>query len=444
MTGTLAKVALLLFLWSAISLVLQRAFRAGGRLPGCGAAFGYAVGGAVVFASLGARGGEGLYAALRIVGAGWFLLLALWAALVAYRGVDVATEAASEVLPRRRLPALCMALLAGFTAGALSVAVMGRQPVAVVALLLVGVTVSCLAPVAQRRLPASLTVGRESLPLALVAGLLAMSALSPRLNLFTPLTMKVMKFIHDLVHQLFETLLVPDHPFFRVDVWGLIGLLFSRDVGFWGGLVIWFVPVALILIALGRSRLPSVAHIRQGARRRSLLAGYVRERNRRFLVPAGAGIVLGLSIYTSLNPMVEYWDPKPLAVTANPQGVIVIAKKAGELDLEDGRLHKFTYSQGGTNVRFFILMRPDAHLTAVLDACSICQPEGYGQGEGTVICYYCRTLIPIETVGQPGGCNPVPFPFSESPEAVTIDSRTLVTTWENTALAVGKGPGGGK
>jgi hypothetical protein len=444
MTVIPVKPLLLLFLWSLLCLALQRAFPRSRCPVAFGAGPGFAAGGAVLYLLLGNGGGDGVYGGLRLVGGGCFLILLLSAVVSVYRGVDIAPTPGSGASPGWRGTAWSGAFVAGLAAGAFSVAAVGRQPATAGIMLAAAVAVGVLAARTERLLPASVPVAPESLPLAVVSLLLGMGGLSPRLNLFTPLTMKVMKFIHDLVHQLFETLLVPDHPFFRPEVWRWIGLLFSKDVGFWGGIIIWFAPVALIAVALGRARLPSVAHIRQGARRRSLLAGLVRERNRRFLVPAGACVVLCLAVYTSLSPMVEYWDPKPLAVTAAPNGEIVIPKKAAGLDLEDGQLHKFMYRQGGTTARFFVLMRSDARLVACLDACSICQPQGYGQGEGTVICYYCRTLIPIETVGKPGGCNPVPLPLSERTDAVAVDSHALVTTWENTAIAVGKGQGGMK
>lgn len=83
-------------------------------------------------------------------------------------------------------------------------------------------------------------------------------------------------------------------------------------------------------------------------------------------------------------------------------------------------------------MRFFVLMTPGGKLTVDLDACAICKPDGYGQTEGMVICYYCKTLIPLDTVGKPGGCNPVPVPFTESKDGVHIDAVSLVNNWTRT------------
>jgi uncharacterized membrane protein len=114
------------------------------------------------------------------------------------------------------------------------------------------------------------------------------------------------------------------------------------------------------------------------------------------------------------------------------------------MDLEDGKLHKFSVREKGREARFFVMMTPPDKLAVTLDACAICKPEGYGQAEGSVICYYCKTLIPLETVGKPGGCNPVPVPFEEKGEAVSIDALTLLNIWGNTVSATTRARKGGR
>jgi uncharacterized membrane protein len=295
----------------------------------------------------------------------------------------------------------------------------------------------------ERMLPASLTVSPSGLLAAAVALLLFSSSSILRLDLFSPLSMKVMKGVHDFVHQFMESILIPDHLFVRSVVWKYIGFLFGKEVGFWGGMVIWFTPALLIALAIGFERLPSVAHIRQGAQRRKLLAAAIGARRNRLVIPVLSVVIFSAGAYQSRFPSVEYWDPKPLPVSASPTGEIFIPKK-GEIDLEDGKLHKYLFKQGGREARFFVLMTPAGQLTVDLDACSICKPDGYGQAEGTVICYYCVTLIPLETVGKPGGCNPVPVPFTERTDGVVIDGTTLLNSWGATVKSTARPKEGGK
>jgi hypothetical protein len=280
----------------------------------------------------------------------------------------------------------------------------------------------------EKRLPASFPISPSGMLLAVVALLLFSSSSLLRLDLFSPLSMKVMKGVHDFVHQFMESILIPDHLFVKPIVWKYIGFLFGKEVGFWGGMVIWFTPALLVVLAISSGRLPSVAHIRQGAERRKLLASALRNQRLQLVMPIFSIAIFAAAAYQSSFPSVEYWDPKPLAVTASQAGEIIIPKK-GDINLEDGKLHKYLFKQGGQEARFFVLLTPEGELTVDLDACAICKPSGYGQAEGSVICYYCKTLIPLETVGKPGGCNPVPIAFSVKGDNVVIDGMTLINSW---------------
>lgn len=295
----------------------------------------------------------------------------------------------------------------------------------------------------ERLLPSSFTVSPSGMLTAVVALLLFSSSSILRLDLFSPLSMKVMKGIHDFVHQFMESILIPDHLFVRSVVWRYIGFLFGKGVGFWGGMMIWFTPAFLITLAINFERLPSVAHIRQGAQRRKLLAVAIKAQRHRVVIPLLSVVIFAAAAYQSSFPSTEYWDPKPIAISANPAGEIIIPKK-GEISLEDGKLHKYLFKQGGREARFFIMVTPAGQLTVDLDACAICKPDGYGQAEGSVICYYCKTLIPLETVGKPGGCNPVPIPFVEKGESVVVDGLTLINSWGATVQATARVKEGGK
>jgi uncharacterized membrane protein len=326
--------------------------------------------------------------------------------------------------------AICASRLPGFDSATVLV-------LAFAALALVGVLLVVAARSAEQMLMPAIPVTPSSLLAAVVALLLFCSSSILLLDIFSPLSMKVMKGVHDFVHQFMESILIPDHVFIQPIIWRYIGLLFGKEVGFWGGMIIWFTPALLVALAIYLEPLPSVAHIRQGAQRRRLLASAIRIKRYRLVIPAITVVTLAAAAYQSRFPNVEYWDPKPLVVTATPAGEIIIPKK-GEVDLEDGKLHKYLYKQGGKEARFFVIMTPDGKLTVDLDACAICKPDGYGQAEGMVICYYCMTLIPLDTVGKPGGCNPVPVPFTEREDGVHIDGITLISSWTRTVQATAR------
>jgi hypothetical protein len=433
--------------WIAIALVLLRGFPARRSIVTAGSLSGFLIGVAgafVLFRSFTETMPFGIIKSA--LGAGF---LVLWGISVAAiyrstgRGGTISREARFVTAS---IGAGAGALLAGIIAGAVCVCRIpgpdGNLP-ALLFLVLVAGILTFFALAVEKMLPASLTVSPSGMLAAVAALLLFSSSSILRLDLFSPLSMKVMKGVHDFVHQFMESVLIPDHLFVRSAVWGYIGLLFGKGVGFWGGMVIWFTPAILIALAISYERLPSVAHIRQGAQRRKLLAAAIKARRYRLVLPLFSMVIFAAAAYQSSFPSVEYWDPKPLPVTANQAGEISIPKK-GEIDLEDGKLHKYLFKQGGQEARFFVLTTPAGQLTVDLDACAICKPDGYGQAEGSVICYYCKTLIPLETVGKPGGCNPVPIAFTEKADSVVIDSVTLINSWSATVQATARIKEGGK
>lgn len=443
MSAGIAITIQLALAWLAAAFLISCENGRGRRVVRFAGGGGFVLGGGAAVLLAGVLPGEGSAAIARVVVAVLFFLPAIAGVLLLYRNAGV--EFGSLVpafLGNRAVTRSALAATVGSAAGLLTVLTVGKGVLIAVAAVAAGLLLHLLAGGGGRRAGERLPLTGETLALALVALLLFMGSLTPRLDLFAPLCMKLMKFTHDFVHQFFESMLLPDHLFFTDDAWNVIGFLFGNDVGFWGGLVIWFAPLLLIAGGTAREPLPSVAHIRQGAARRTVLAGHLRERRRRLAVPALTVLVLAFAVYRSLHPAVSYWDPKPMPVSVGPTGEITIAAKGEGYDLDDGRLHKFLYRQGKSEVRFLVIRKPDGKAAVTLDACAICQPRGYGQGEGAVICWYCKTLIPLETVGEPGGCNPVPVPFTAGDGEVRIPTATMVSIWERTVQETKNVPGG--
>lgn len=95
-------------------------------------------------------------------------------------------------------------------------------------------------------------------------------------------------------------------------------------------------------------------------------------------------------------------------------------------------MKKYVWSYAGHVVPFFTVRRPDGSLAVALDLCEICQPKGYAQlGAGHVFCKYCKTPIPVATVGEPGGCNPIPLPAARvQGSALRIPTAELRARYE--------------
>ncbi|HXE74514.1 MAG TPA: Fe-S-containing protein [Candidatus Xenobia bacterium] len=75
--------------------------------------------------------------------------------------------------------------------------------------------------------------------------------------------------------------------------------------------------------------------------------------------------------------------------------------------VDDGALHRFRLTHDRTSIRFIIVEKPDGHLVAALEACSICGAHPYHQEGAHIICHNCAAAIPLGFVDSPGGCNPI-------------------------------------
>ena len=80
--------------------------------------------------------------------------------------------------------------------------------------------------------------------------------------------------------------------------------------------------------------------------------------------------------------------------------------------VSDGDLHRFRARENGTEVRFLLYKKPDGKVVAVFDACEICGAVGFFKGANGLVCKNCASPINSQSVGTPGGCNPVPLESS--------------------------------
>lgn len=323
--------------WTGIVMVLLRGYPGRRHVVAAASIAGFALGLAGGGILLRAFSGEFPFGIIKTAVGGSFIILWVVSVATLYRSTGRGNvhpwEGRFIAAP---LTAGACSLLSSILLGAVcacSIPPGDSSIVAYVLLALSGAAIVFAAYALEKLLPPEITVSQAGLAAAVASLLLFSCSTMLRLDLFSPLTMKVMKLTHDFVHQFFESMLIPDHFFFNSFTWNFIGFFFSKEVGFWGGGIVWFTPVVLLLLAVSFEQLPTVAHIRQGAQRRKLLAAAIRARRFRLLIPLIALVILAVAIYRSRFPSVEYWDPKPLPVTADPAGEIFIPKK-GEVDLE--------------------------------------------------------------------------------------------------------------
>lgn len=197
----------------------------------------------------------------------------------------------------------------------------------------------------------------------------------------------------------------------------------STSVVLIAGMIVALVGMALYDVL--KASKPSVKGL-SGAEKRKKLHEFRKEK----YIKIGTGILLLVLVPVLMAPAVtaryDYSDPEPQKVTT--AGGTISVDIAG---LEDG-FYKYYYEKDGQRYRFMMFLN-DGEPKLALDACYICPPLGYGHAKkkGVLVCYNCEAPINVETLGSPGGCNPVAFPFEQDGEMVKVRPDDLVSTWES-------------
>ncbi len=93
--------------------------------------------------------------------------------------------------------------------------------------------------------------------------------------------------------------------------------------------------------------------------------------------------------------------------------------------VSDGDLHRFQAQENGTPIRFWLYQKPDGKIATVFDACQICGAVGFYKTANGVVCKNCAAPINPQSVGTPGGCNPIPLKASQTADAVIIQEADI-------------------
>jgi len=99
-------------------------------------------------------------------------------------------------------------------------------------------------------------------------------------------------------------------------------------------------------------------------------------------------------------------------------------------EINDDMLHRYgVYMDdgkgGSVQVRFLLFKKPDGNIVAVGDACRICGPVGFYIGSQGITCKMCASPLNAASMGQEGGCNPIPLKSSVASGIVTIQAADL-------------------
>lgn len=227
----------------------------------------------------------------------------------------------------------------------------------------------------------------------------------------------VAKLIANGLHEFIEIHLIPSSP----DLLAIIGLLTRETTSLVILMALIAVPALLILWDTWRAPRPAPIEGESAPDRRKRLAGFNRARRWALGVSVMALILSSMLGSSLVSAAAHDNEMPPSEMQAQDQGVRIPVA-----DVSDGEMHKYFYSHEGIGIRFFVMRRNDGSLTAAIDACSICPAKGYRHENGEVMCRNCDAPINVDTIGEPGGCNPIPLTASLEGDDVVVSVTELI------------------
>lgn len=194
--------------------------------------------------------------------------------------------------------------------------------------------------------------------------------------------------------------------------------------------------LAVGLVGLGAARgAPAAAASSDSAAARRLMLADAR---RRRLTQVGGLITALLVVGILVGGVLLQPGPPPRAqaavVTPDAKGAIGLPLAS----VNDGAMHFFEVSDPqapGTTLRFFAIQKPNGTIQACMDACEICGDLGYYQDLRGLNCRNCGAPINLPTLGQTGGCNPIPVRSAVEGDRLAVDAASI---YEQRILARGK------
>jgi high-affinity iron transporter len=217
------------------------------------------------------------------------------------------------------------------------------------------------------------------------------------------------------LHELSETGVLPSSK----REMALIGPIVRNDYFF---PVTMLALVALMVLLEYRRRRPQAAPLaatkaeerkqQWTARREKLWANLVVTSAFVFIFMVTAEFIYAKSV-TALSPATE--------VSFDSSGAAAIPTN----DLAEGDLHRYVADIEGVKVRFLLYRKPDGKVASIFDACQICGSVGFYKTSTGIVCKNCAAPINPQSVGQAGGCNPIPLHSTEQGDSVVINITDL-------------------
>jgi high-affinity iron transporter len=185
---------------------------------------------------------------------------------------------------------------------------------------------------------------------------------------------------------------------------GLLGPLVRNEFFFVAAVVL--LPLLLLVMPASEPRGSEEAAGGEGggAAARLRRAAAARQRRARWALGSLGAVVLAVLGFGFAFAQAPLTLSKATPVTVAADGDVHLPLA----DFADEKLHRYVLAN--TPIRFIVIGLGKGQVVTGFDACKLCGAKGYAQDGPTIVCLHCHSAIYPPSIGQPGGCNPLPLP----------------------------------
>jgi high-affinity iron transporter len=209
------------------------------------------------------------------------------------------------------------------------------------------------------------------------------------------------------LHELSENGVLPSSK----EEMAIIGPIVRNDLFFFVTIV---ALAALMVLFEMKRREPALVADSPAARRK---AAWSARRERLWMVSVYASSFVFIMLVTA-----EFIYAKSVSALSPATEVTFVSGQVAIplRQLYDGDLHRFVAKENGAEIRFWLYQKPDGKIASVLDACEICGAMGFYKRQNGVVCKNCASPVNPQSIGMPGGCNPIPLQAQVTADSVII------------------------
>ena len=216
------------------------------------------------------------------------------------------------------------------------------------------------------------------------------------------------------LHELSETGIIPSSK----RQMAIIGPIVRNDIFFF---VTMLALTALMVLFESKRRSPAPSQSDSGAERRKQEWS---ERRERFWTTS---VYVSSFVFIMLVTAQFIYARSTTSLSAATEVTFSGGKASISVaDMQPSELRRYTATINGKPVRFLIYKKPNGKVVTVMDACAICGSVGfYNNGAQGITCKNCNAPVNPQTVGEGGGCNPIPLVATIEGSMVTVSQVEL-------------------